>query len=86
MDLATGCFGATLNVEENPHAANGDLRPGHGPGRATDVRHSVRPDRRLFDANTLEALPRFPPSVRDIRAFRIEQWSDFTTRIKGLPT
>jgi virulence-associated protein VapD len=24
----------------------------------------------------------FPPSVRDIRAFRIEQWSDFTAVIK----
>jgi virulence-associated protein VapD len=24
----------------------------------------------------------FPKSVRDIRAFRIEQWSDFTTFIK----
>ena len=26
----------------------------------------------------LQALPWFPPSVRDIRAFRVEQWSDFT--------
>jgi virulence-associated protein VapD len=25
----------------------------------------------------------FPKSVRDIRAFRIEQWSDFTGVIKG---
>jgi virulence-associated protein VapD len=25
----------------------------------------------------------FPKSVRDIRAFRIEQWSDFTTVVKG---
>jgi virulence-associated protein VapD len=25
----------------------------------------------------------FPKSVRDIRAFRIEQWSDFTTIVKG---
>ncbi|PAT43505.1 virulence factor [Vandammella animalimorsus] len=24
----------------------------------------------------------FPPSVRDIRAFRIEQWSDFTAVVK----
>ena len=39
----------------------------------------------LFDAmNALKALPWFPPSVRDVRAFRIEQWSDFTARIKGL--
>ncbi len=25
----------------------------------------------------------FPKSVRDIRAFRIEQWSDFTFVVKG---
>ena len=25
----------------------------------------------------------FPKSVRDIRAFRIEQWSDFTGVVKG---
>jgi len=30
----------------------------------------------------LKALKWFPPSVRDIRAFRVEQWSDFTTLIK----
>lgn len=38
----------------------------------------------LFAAITaLKALPWFPPSVRDIRAFRIEQWSDFTTLVKS---
>lgn len=26
----------------------------------------------------------FPLSVRDIRAFRIEQWSDFTAVVKGV--
>ena len=31
----------------------------------------------------LKALPWFPVSVRDIRAFRVEQWSDFTPFIKG---
>lgn len=37
----------------------------------------------LFQAITLlKSLPWFPPSVRDIRAFRIEQWSDFTRTIK----
>ncbi len=37
----------------------------------------------LFDAmNALKSLPWFPSSVRDIRAFRIEQWSDFTERFK----
>ncbi len=25
----------------------------------------------------------FPKSVRDVRAFRIEQWSDFTAVVKG---
>lgn len=37
----------------------------------------------LFKAITaLKALEWFPQSVRDIRAFRIEQWSDFTSLIK----
>ena len=31
----------------------------------------------------LKALPWFPCSVRDIRAFRIEQWSDFTRLVKS---
>ena len=31
----------------------------------------------------LKALAWFPPSVRDIRAFRVEQWSDFTAMVKG---
>ena len=26
----------------------------------------------------------FPKAVRDIRAFRIEQWSDFTAIVKGI--
>ncbi len=37
----------------------------------------------LFDAMlALKALPWFPAAVRDIRAFRVEQWSDFTPRFK----
>ena len=37
----------------------------------------------LFQAIlALKSLPWFPASVRDIRAFRIEQWSDFTPLIK----
>jgi virulence-associated protein VapD len=32
--------------------------------------------------SALKALPWFPASVRDIRAFRVEQWSDFTSLIK----
>lgn len=31
----------------------------------------------------LKALPWFPPTVRNIRGFRIENWSDFTPIIKG---
>jgi virulence-associated protein VapD len=31
----------------------------------------------------LKALPWFPASVRDIRAFRVEQWSDFTKLVKS---
>ena len=30
----------------------------------------------------LKGLPWFPQSVRDVRAFRVEQWSDFTALIK----
>lgn len=38
---------------------------------------------RLFAAiMDLKALPWFPASVRDIRAFRVEQWSDFTALVK----
>lgn len=37
----------------------------------------------LFKAiNALKSLQWLPPSVRDIRAFRVEQWSDFTSLIK----
>jgi virulence-associated protein VapD len=32
---------------------------------------------------TLKALPWLPGSVRDIRAFRVEQWSDFTRMVKS---
>ncbi|MBU2831573.1 hypothetical protein HF918_00415 [Acidithiobacillus ferriphilus] len=39
----------------------------------------------LMDAmDALTDLPWFPSSVRDIRAFRVEQWSDFTARVKRL--
>jgi virulence-associated protein VapD len=31
----------------------------------------------------LKALSWFPQSVRDIRAFKVEQWSDFTALIKA---
>lgn len=38
----------------------------------------------VFAAITsLKALPWFPLSVRDIRAFRVENWSDFTAIVKG---
>ena len=32
----------------------------------------------------LKALPWFAGSVRDIRAFRVEMWSDFTPFMKGI--
>jgi virulence-associated protein VapD len=31
----------------------------------------------------LRALTWFPKSVRDLRAFRLEQWSDFTAVVKS---
>jgi len=37
----------------------------------------------LLAMNDLKALPWFPKVVRDIRAFRVEQWSDFTGFMKG---
>lgn len=33
--------------------------------------------------SALKALPGLPPSVRDIRTFRVEQWSDFTAIVKS---
>jgi virulence-associated protein VapD len=40
--------------------------------------------RLLFLAiQSLRARAWFPKSVRDIRAFRVEQWSDFTAVVKG---
>ncbi len=33
--------------------------------------------------NALRALPWFKLSVRDVRAFRVEQWSDFTGFMKS---
>lgn len=38
----------------------------------------------LFMAmQSLKEMSWFPQSVRDIRSFRIEQWSDFTTLVKN---
>jgi len=38
----------------------------------------------LFQAiHALRAQTWFPASVRDLRAFRIEQWSDFTPVVKA---
>jgi virulence-associated protein VapD len=31
----------------------------------------------------LKALPWLPPSVRDIRGFKVENWSDFNPVVKG---
>jgi len=42
---------------------------------------------KLFSAiMALRNLPWFPSAVRDIRAFRVEQWSDFTQLVKGAPS
>ncbi|MBX2808142.1 MAG: virulence factor [Cellvibrionaceae bacterium] len=39
----------------------------------------------LFRAiDALKKLDWFAPSVRDIRSFRVEQWSDFTSFVKEL--
>ena len=38
----------------------------------------------LFQAiMALKQMPWFPTSVRDIRAFKVEHWSDFTSIVKG---
>ncbi len=38
----------------------------------------------VFDAmNALKKVDWFRKSVRDIRAFKVEDWSDFTERIKS---
>lgn len=40
---------------------------------------------RLFQAlSALKRLEWFPDCVRDIRAFRVEQWSDFTQVMKAV--
>jgi virulence-associated protein VapD len=45
-------------------------------GRSDDIT-------RLFEAITaLKALPWFPRCARDVRGFRVENWSDFTATIK----
>jgi virulence-associated protein VapD len=33
----------------------------------------------------LKAMPWFAPCVRDLRAFKVDQLSDFTRLVKGLP-
>ena len=46
-------------------------------GRSDDIA-------RLFDAITaLKALKWFPACARDVRGFRVENWSDFTPSVKG---
>ena len=37
----------------------------------------------MLAMTALKALPWFTASVRDIRAFRVEQWSDFTAFMKS---
>lgn len=33
--------------------------------------------------NALKSLPWFPTCVRDVRAFKVEHWSDFTDFVKS---
>jgi virulence-associated protein VapD len=37
----------------------------------------------MMATSDLKALPWFPASVRDIRVFRVELWSDITAMMKG---
>ena len=37
----------------------------------------------MLAMNVLKELPWFSASVRDVRAFRVEQWSDFTGFMKS---
>ena len=57
-----------------------DFRRIQGSVYVTDKEDLVN----LFSAvNSLKNLSWFPASVRDIRAFKIELWSDFTNFVKG---
>lgn len=48
-------------------------------GRSEDIT-------KLFDAvNALKRLQWFPRCARDVRGFRVENWSDFTASIKRCP-
>ena len=38
----------------------------------------------MLAMDALRAVKWFGPSVRDIRAFRIESWSNFTSFVKGM--
>ena len=56
------------------------FRPVQGSLYVTDDEDMAR----LFQAiQALRAAPWFHESVRDIRAFRVEQWSDFTAVVKS---
>ncbi|ESQ93113.1 virulence factor [Asticcacaulis sp. AC460] len=60
--------------------ADYDFRRVQGSLYVTDKEDMAR----LFLAvQALRTLPWFSNSVRDIRAFRVEQWSDFTSLVKG---
>jgi len=39
----------------------------------------------LYDAvDALREISWFPLAARDVRAYRVEEWSDFTDRVKGI--
>ncbi|WP_439816352.1 virulence factor [Zavarzinia sp. CC-PAN008] len=67
------------------YADIGAVLKGYGFDRIQGSLYVTRQDdlANLFAAiSALSALEWFAPSVRDIRAFRVEQWSDFTPLIK----
>ena len=65
--VVTGCLPRRHGLVANRLAHPGDRR------RSVDT----------SQMNALKALPWFAESVKDIRGFRVEQWSDFTPFMKG---
>ena len=68
------------------YADIGSTLTGFGFDRVQGSLYITRSDdlANLFSAITaLKALPWFAASVRDIRAFKVEHWSDFTRMMKS---
>lgn len=82
-------FGLVADTENHPkgvsqaYADIGSILNEHGFRRVQGSLYVT--DNNLFLAmQALRSRSWFPKSVRDIRAFRIEQWSDFTSVVKGM--